>query len=59
MRGSGFSNNFLKVFFMCKEFHSLPFDGGYFDQPTIWIDAFEIIQGVINEYEAAERKKVK
>lgn len=42
---------------MCKEFHCLPYEGGYFDQPAQWIEAFELIQNVIGEYKAAEAKK--
>jgi hypothetical protein len=42
---------------MCKEFNCLPFDGGYFDQPSIYIEAFELIQNTINQYRAQESKR--
>jgi hypothetical protein len=57
MRGGSFSNEYLKIYCMCKEFHCLPYEGGYFDQPAKWIEAFELIQSVIGEYKAAEAKK--
>jgi hypothetical protein len=57
MMGNGrYSNEFVKVFNMCKEFHCLPFDGGYFDQPGRWIEAFELIQSIINQYNANQPK---
>jgi hypothetical protein len=39
--GGSFSNEYLKIYCMCKEFHCLPYEGGYFDQPAKWIEAFE------------------
>lgn len=53
-----FSNEYLKLFVMCKEFHCLPYEGGYLDQPAIYIEAFEIIQQTINQYQA-NRKGVR
>jgi TorA maturation chaperone TorD len=58
MGNGSFSNEYLKLFLMCKEFHCLPYEGGYLDQPAIYIEAFEHIQGIINQYEA-NRKGVK
>jgi hypothetical protein len=58
MMGSGtFSNDYLKLYLMCKEFHSLPYDGGYMDQPAIYIEAFELIQNTINQYKANQDKR--
>lgn len=56
MRGGSFSNEYLKIYCMCKEFHCLPYEGGYFDQPAKWIEAFSLIQSVIGEYKAAEAR---
>lgn len=42
---------------MCKEFHCLPFDGGYLDQPAIYMEAFELIQDTMNEYKANRARK--
>ncbi|MDQ0414237.1 hypothetical protein [Mesobacillus stamsii] len=56
MGNRSFSNDYLKTFLMCKEFHSLPFDGGYLDQPSVWVEAFEHIQGMINQYEANRKE---
>lgn len=44
---------------MCKEFHCLPFEGGYMDQPAIYTEAFELIQGIMNEYQAKQQKGVR
>jgi hypothetical protein len=52
MGDGSFSNEFLKLYFMCKEFHCLPYEGGYLDQPAIYIEAFELIQNTINQYQA-------
>lgn len=53
MMGNGsFSNEYLKLFLMCKEFHCLPYEGGYLDQPAVYIEAFELIQGIMNQYQA-------
>jgi TorA maturation chaperone TorD len=51
------SNEFLKLFLMCKEFHCLPFEGGYLDQPAIYIEAFELIQNIMNQYKANQDKR--
>lgn len=56
MGDGNFSNDYLKTFLMCKEFHCLPFEGGYFDQPAKWIEAFELIQNTINQYEANRKE---
>ncbi len=53
--GNSFSNDLLKLFLMCKEFHCLPYEGGYLDQPAIYIEAFEHIQNIKNQYEANRR----
>lgn len=55
--GSRFSNEYLKLFLMCKEFRCLPFDGGYLDQPAIYMEAFELIQDTMNEYKANRARK--
>jgi hypothetical protein len=47
-----FSNEYLKTYLMCKEFNCLPYEGGYLDQPAIYVEAFEIIQQTLNEYRA-------
>ncbi len=59
MGGGSFSNEYLKLFVMCKEFHCLPFEGGYMDQPAIYTEAFELIQGIMNEYQAKQQKGVR
>lgn len=41
---------------MCKEFHCLPFDGGYLDQPAVYVEAFEMIQQMINQYQANRKE---
>lgn len=51
------SNEYLKLFMMCKEFHCLPFDGGYLEQPAIYIEAFELIQNTMNEFKANHARK--
>lgn len=51
-----FSDHYLKTFLMCKEFHCLPYEGGYLDQPAIYIEAFEIIQQTLNEYERTRKE---
>jgi hypothetical protein len=57
MLGNGnFSNKYLKVYLMCKEFHCLPFDGGYLDQPAVYVEAFEMIQQMINQYQANRKE---
>lgn len=53
---SSYSNEYLDLFLMCKEFKCLPYEGGYLDQPAIYIDAFELIQRTINQYEANRQK---
>jgi hypothetical protein len=55
--GGRFSNEYLRLFLMCKEFHCLPYEGGYLDQPAIYIEAFELIQDIINEYKANKARK--
>ncbi|MCD4838172.1 hypothetical protein LRS37_04655 [Neobacillus sedimentimangrovi] len=57
MGNRSFSNEYLKLFVMCKEFHCLPYEGGYLDQPAIYIEAFEIIQQTINQYQANRNRK--
>jgi hypothetical protein len=42
---------------MCKEFHCLPYAGGYFEQPAIFIEAFEFIQSTLAQYELNEKKR--
>lgn len=59
MGGGSFSDEYLKLFVMCKEFHCLPFEGGYMDQPAIYTEAFELIQGIINEYQSKQQKGVR
>jgi hypothetical protein len=56
MQGNGFSNEYLKTYTMCKDFHCLPFAGGLFDQPAIYVEAFELIQSVINQYKANRKE---
>jgi hypothetical protein len=51
--GNGrYSNEYIQVYLMCEKFHCLPFEGGYFDQPARWIEAFELIQSIIDQYNA-------
>lgn len=60
MMGNGsFSseNEYLHLFNMCKEFHCLPYEGGYLDQPAIYIEAFELIQNTINQYKANQGER--
>jgi hypothetical protein len=58
MMGNGsFSNEFLRLYVMCQEFHCLPFDGGYLDQPAIYCEAFELIQNTINQYKKNQAKR--
>jgi hypothetical protein len=58
MGDRSFSNEYLKLYVMCKEFHCLPYEGGYLDQPAIYIQAFEMIQKTIHQYQS-NRKGVK
>lgn len=37
---------------MCKEFNCLPYEGGYFDQPAKWVEAFELIKSIMDQYNA-------
>jgi hypothetical protein len=57
VKGNGFSNDYLKLYLMCKEFRCLPYEGGYLDQPAIYIEAFEIIHQTINKYEANRNRR--
>lgn len=57
MGNRSFSNEYLKLFLMCKEFHCLPYDGGYLDQPAIYIEAFELIQQTMNQYQNQANRK--
>lgn len=52
MNGRAFTDYYLELYLMCKEFRCLPYEGGYLDQPAIYAQAFGIIKGIINQYEA-------
>lgn len=52
MGNGSYSNEYIKLFLMCKEFHCLPYAGGYLDQPAYLIEAFELIKSIIDQYNA-------
>lgn len=56
MGNGSFSNEYLHLYFMCKEFNCLPFEGGYLDQPAKYTEAFELATNTINQYKAQREK---
>jgi hypothetical protein len=56
LSGRSFSDDYLKTYFMCKEFRCLPYEGGYLDQPAKYIEAFEIIDQAIFEYKRSKEE---
>lgn len=51
-RRPNITNEYLKLYYSCKEFNCLPYEGGLLDQPAVIAEAFFVIQNVINQYQA-------
>ena len=52
----------LAQYYQCKRWNTLPFSGGYQDQPHLWMELFETIEYELHEYDlfmqrAAERRR--
>lgn len=55
MNGRSIHNEYLSLYSYCKEFNCLPYEGGWLDQPAIYIESFEIIADIINQYQKERR----
>ena len=53
------SSQLLRIFFMCEKFGCLPQPGSLLEQDNKIIEAFELINSVINKHENDELEKSK
>jgi hypothetical protein len=56
MNNRSFSNYYLELYLMCKEFNCLPYEGGFLDQPAKIAEAFGLIKRTIAQYQANRRE---
>jgi len=49
--------SFLRIYSVLKVFQALPAPGGLLDQSELFLQAFSVVEGQINEYESQEMKK--
>jgi hypothetical protein len=55
MNNRPFQNEYLELYTMCKEFHTLPYEGGVLDQPAKIMSAFYIVSNTINQHQQGRR----